>query len=324
MRSSNSGPAVEASVSIDGYGRRFKKLRASITDTCNFRCLYCGGEAPWPGARAAQLSAPEIIAICGGLCNAGIEEIRLTGGEPTLRSDLPAVITGLSGLPLRRLGMTTNGMLLKPLLPFLDTTACRHINVSLDSLKPGRFRSITGSRGFDDVLDAVIRASGMGLHVKLNMVLLRGVNDDEVFDYLDFSARYGIEVRFLELMRIGPVYERSPELFISAQEVIDRIRQSLHLIPELREKDSTSFNFRTDSGSRIGFIASESRPFCGACTRLRLTSRGTLRACLMDDFEISIRGLDAAEYPEVLRRSLGLKPACGMARIRQSMCSIGG
>jgi cyclic pyranopterin phosphate synthase len=324
MRSSGWDTALAAGVPVDGHGRRFKKLRVSITETCNFRCLYCGGDACRRGIGTTPLSAPEIIAICKGLCNVGIEEIRLTGGEPTLRSDLKVIVTGLSGLPLRKLGLTTNAMLLKPLLPFLDTTACRHINISLDSLKPGRFRTITGSRGFEDVLDAVIRASKMGFHVKLNTVLLRGVNDDEVFDYLDFSARYNIEVRFLELMRIGPMVAESPELFVSAHEVIDRIRQSCHLLPELREKDSTSFNFRTDSGSRIGFIASESRPFCGACTRLRLTSRGTLRACLMDDCEINILRLEPAEYPKVLRKALGLKPACGMVRTRRSMCSLGG
>jgi len=258
------------------------------------------------------------------MCDAGIEEIRLTGGEPTTRNDLKTIITGLSGLPLRKLGITTNGLLLNSLLPFLSRTACRHINISLDSLNPDCFHSITGSRGLEKVMDAITRAVEMGFHVKINVVLLRGVNDHEVTDYLEFSARHGIEVRFLELMRIGNMYTKFPDLFISAREVIDRISRIQSLFHELKETDSTSFNFRTESGAHIGFIASESQPFCRACTRLRLTTRGTLRACLMDDREIDIRNAAVEDYPDILREALEHKPACGMLRTRQPMCSIGG
>jgi cyclic pyranopterin phosphate synthase len=233
-------------------------------------------------------------------------------------------VSGLSQLPLKKLGMTTNGLLVKPLLSFLATTSCRHLNFSLDTLKPDRFETITGSPHHMEVVDTIRSAADRGFRVKINMVLIKGLNDDEVLDYIEFSENYGIEVRFLELMRIGPDPAWSAGHFIPAQTIIDRIKERYTLVSRQSSSDSTSCNFQTDSNALIGFIAAESKPFCSACSRLRLTAQGMLRPCLMDDHEVRIAGRAPRHYPEILKRMLTEKPVIGMRRSRRSMCFIGG
>jgi len=164
----------------------------------------------------------------------------------------------------------------------------------------------------------------MNFRVKINAVILRGINDHELLDFVRFSARYGVEVRFLELMKIGPYYRNHSRLFVSAQELIERIEEREELEPRSVNCDSTSFNFRTSSGAEIGFIASESQPFCGFCSRLRLTATGKLRACIMSEEGVSLRHVPKERYPEALKNVMGMKPFKRLERIEQPMYRIGG
>ncbi len=270
------------------------------------------------------LSATEIIDICSELTNVGINEMRVSGGEPTLRKDFRQIIEGLDELNLLKLGLTSNAYFLDKELPFLKNTNCQHINISLDSLNKQSFAQITKTNYFDTVFQTILQTKAMGFHVKVNVVLLKGVNDAEVFDFIEFSARHKIEVRFLELMKIGPQNAKHEHLFISAREIIQKIEGSEKLTPQSVNCDSTSFNFTTSAGAHIGFIASESQPFCQFCSRLRLTATGILRACLMSEDGINLRYRNKAEYAAILHDVVSMKPNYRIDHIEQPMYQIGG
>lgn len=309
---------------VDNYGRSMHKLRVQLTDACNFRCFYCMPSDARFLPSSEWLVADELIDICSTLIDLGIDEIRMSGGEPTLRKDFDDIVQGLSDLPLKKLGVTTNGFCLEEKLSFLKGTRCQHINVSLDSLREERFRMITMANHFKNVYQGVLMAQEMGFYVKVNVVLIKDFNDDEIFDFIDFSRQFGIDVRFLELMKIGVSCAIQPRYFISAQEMIEKIESREKLIPQSINSDSTSFNFTTESGAKIGFIASESQPFCRFCSRLRLTATGILRSCLMSEKGISLRGKDKSEYPSILKSVIAGKPMERLEKIDQPMYQIGG
>lgn len=308
----------------DPHGRAIHKLRVQITDVCNFRCFYCIPEPARFMSSKDLLSTTEVIKICSNLVDLGVDEMRVSGGEPTLRPDFLDIIAGLSGLPVKKLGVTTNGLFLKNKLVTLRKTKCQHINISLDSLNRNTYRLITKTNYFDKVLEAVSAAQIMGFRVKVNVVMLRGINDREVFDFIEFSAREKVEVRFLELMKIGPFYKDHSRLFVSAQELLRRIEERESLDPQSVNCDSTSFNFRTSSGAMIGFIASESQPFCGFCSRLRLTATGKLRACIMSEAGVNLKEVPKEQYPEILSTVMMMKPLERIEHIEQPMYQIGG
>jgi cyclic pyranopterin phosphate synthase len=308
----------------DTHGRVMRKLRVQLTDACNFRCFYCMPEGTRFHPAADLLSPGEIATVSRILNGLGIEEVRVTGGEPTVRPDFDLIMSLLGEIPWTKFGLTSNGLLLKPKLPMLKAVGCRHLNISLDSLDPERFRAITGSSRFEDVRAAILGAREMGFDVKVNAIVFRGLNDAELPAFMRFSAEHGIEVRFLELMKVGPADARHGELFFPADDMLARLRECEDLIPVDVPHDSTAFTYRTASGARLGFIASESKPFCGACSRLRLSATGRLRACLFSEAGLDLRGKDAFDYPEILTRVLKLKPEGRLPRILQPMNQIGG
>jgi cyclic pyranopterin phosphate synthase len=274
---------------------------------------------------AADLLPPEeIAAVARTLNGMGIEEVRVTGGEPTVRPEFDRIMVLLGEIPWYKFGITSNGFLLKPKLPMLKDVGCTHINISLDSLDPERFRAVTGSSRFEDVRMSILAAREMGFDVKVNTIVFRGLNDHELPDFARFSAAHGIEVRFLELMKVGPADARHAELFVSADEMLARLGETEALTPVDVPVDSTAFSYRTATGARLGFIASESKPFCGACSRLRLSATGRLRACLFSEAGMDLRGKDAFDYPEILQRVMALKPEGRLPRILQPMNQIGG
>lgn len=311
-------------VLVDRLGRRMRKLRVSLTGSCNFRCTYCMPKDALRHAESRWLRPAEIQAICRELAALGIEEIRLTGGEPTVRREFDEIVASLASIPGIALGLTTNGSRLERHLGHLAACGVGRINVSLDSLDAARFRAITRGGRLDAVLHALHEARDRGFRVKVNTVVMRGVNDDEAVAFHDWSARQGIEVRFLELMRIGPAVAEHPRLFVPASETIAALRAHVDLVEVEVARDSTSFVYATAQGARLGFIASESRPFCGACSRLRLTAEGVLRACLMKEDGLSLRGVPPENYPALLGRVLATKPADRLPSLSQSMHEIGG
>ena len=248
----------------------------------------------------------------------------MTGGEPTLRDDFRDVVLRLSSLPLDKLGLTTNGWDLAKELDFLSDTNCRHINISLDSLTKETFTRITRRDYFDKVLDSVLSAKRLGFHVKINTVLMKGINDHEIFDFIRFSAEHDVEVRFLELMSIGQVSGSKDKLFVPASDIIQMISNREELIGEQNECDSTSFKYKTSSGASIGFIASETLPFCSNCSRWRLSADGFLRACLMSEKGICIRDVKPEDYKSKLNELLMMKPYRKIERVEQDMYKIGG
>lgn len=309
---------------IDPQGRHIHKLRLGLLDACNFRCVYCMPQNPKFLPKDKLMKREEIFRIAQNLVNLGIDEIRLTGGEPTLRTDFLDIVKDLSELELNNFGLTTNGLHVEKLIPELAKTKLKSINFSLDSLNKVGFQAMTGSPHLEKVLESIFMAKELGFKVKLNAVLMKGINDREIKDFVEFSGRYDIEVRFLELMRIGEARDHFDKHFISAGEVIKDLEAASVLRPVSLPIDSTSFNYLLDNGANIGFIASESRPFCGGCSRLRLSPEGQIRPCLMKSEGFSLVGKNEEEISELLVKTMALKPIDRIYDVSQPMNQIGG
>ena len=309
---------------IDSYGRRMRKLRVSLTEVCNFRCFYCMPEDTVFAPHKNNISHAEIVRICKVLLGFGLEQVRLTGGEPFLRKDALDIIESLSQLNLQKLGVTTNGFRLLENLDRLRGTQCLNLNVSLDSLDAVRFKQITKKDLFDRVLKGIFQAKEMGFNIKINVVLMRGVNDIELRDFYRFSKTYGINVRFLELMKIGQGNEFNSRYFLSAREAMAQLEGVANFSIKSVEADSTSVEYVSSDGAMVGFIASETEPFCSSCSRLRLSNEGYLRACLMSEEGVSIRGLQEVEMHEAAVKVMRLKPNHRIENLTQNMYEIGG
>lgn len=309
---------------VDAHGRVMRKLRVSLLDACNFRCFYCMPIQARFARAASYLPPAELGRICAVLVGAGIEEIRVTGGEPTIRPDFAAVMHELGRLPLRKLGLTSNGLKLRQYLPLLSQAGCRHLNLSLDSLDPGTFRRITRFDGFHEVMAALLQARELGFRVKLNTVVIKGVNEHELMDFVRFAESTGIEVRFLELMRIGQALPIQDQGFVPASEILACLGRERHLSPLPGRGDDTARRFRSDGGGLIGLIASESEPFCQSCSRLRLGFDGRLRPCLMIDQGRSLSGLSEPDLLAATREVMAQKPYQRLAEVQQDMNQIGG
>lgn len=270
------------------------------------------------------LSPSEYEIIIRELCGLGLEELRLTGGEPLLRKSFREIAEKLSVLPLKRIGLTTNGILLDKHLPVLLDNRIHHLNVSLDSLSPENFRKITFGNYLARVLSNIEAARKLNFNVKINVVAMRGINDHELFDFVEYSGKTGLEVRFLEVMRIGYACESQEDQFIPARELISRLQTKFHLKPVSKESDSTSFNYLLNNGAQIGFIASESQAFCGQCSRWRLSADGILRACLLKDDGLSVKDKDSSERNNIYQTLLGMKPFHRPVEVAHLMNAIGG
>ncbi len=309
---------------IDEHGRRIRKLRLSLTDKCNLRCHYC---MPVDAAfmdESRYLSPEEYHTIVEELCAYGLLELRLTGGEPLMRKSFSEITARLAELPLKKIGLTTNGILLDRHLSELKSHRIDYLNISLDSLDEANFQKITHGDHLKRVLRNIDLAQGMGFKIKINVVAMKGINDHEFTDFAQYSQRTGIEVRFLELMRIGYACEKQADQFISAAEIQDRLKPRYAFTSLGADKDSTSFNFELSGGARIGFIASESQAFCGQCSRWRLSADGIMRACLMKDDGLSVKGKSILERDQVYHSLLGMKPFLRPVEVTHMMNAIGG
>jgi cyclic pyranopterin phosphate synthase len=283
----------------DRLNRPIQDLRISVTDRCNFRCLYCMplAEYDWI-ARAEILSYEEIERLARIFAGLGVSKIRLTGGEPLVRKDLADLIARLAPLPqIRDLCLTTNGALLEEQAGALRKAGLRRINVSLDTLRPDRFRAITQRGDLEPVLRGLSAAKQAGLGpIKINAVIERGVNDDEIIDLAEFSRREGFAMRFIEYMDVGNTNHWRSEKLVSKQEILAVIQKHYALAELGRDQDTApAVDYRfSDGGGDIGVIASVTEPFCGSCTRARLTADGKLVTCLFSstghDLKALLRG----------------------------------
>ena len=288
---------------FDSFGRRINYLRISVTDRCNLRCIYC---MPPEGVslipRSELLSYEEISAIAQTAVELSINKIRLTGGEPLVRLELPKLIGMLSQIEgIDEISLTTNGTLLKRYAVELKRAGLSRVNVSLDTFKADRFRYITRCGELKDVLEGIEAARDAGLQpIKINTVVMRGVNDDEVLDFANITYEEGWHVRFIELMPFARVTD-----FIPSSEIRQRVMSLGSLepcLPIIGNGPARYYRLPEARGT-IGFISPISEPFCSYCNRLRLTSDGQLCPCLLSDDGIDLKGplRSNAKRPEIRR-----------------------
>jgi len=326
---------------IDKFGRPITDLRIAITDRCNYKCVYCrtGNE----GAQYADLPIADYLRIARVFATLGIEKVRITGGEPLLRKGVVGFVEDLSdlrtldGAPLD-LAITTNGHLLAELAQSLKDAGLRRVTVSMDAVEPERFARITRvSNGFEAVLAGIRTARRIGLDpVKVNCVLLRGFNDDQIVEFGRFARDEDVVVRFIEFMPLEEDRVWSPEIVVTLAEVLERIRafRPLVEIPHTRSETARRYTF-DDGVGEIGIIAPVSQPFCGHCSRVRVTSDGKIRTCLFSLFDHDLHAVmrrggsddDMAEYIQSVvaqkeaRHHIG-EP--GFEKPSRSMVHIGG
>jgi len=283
-----------ATALVDPHNRTVRDLRISITDRCNFRCTYCMPQEGMRWLPRSELLTFEEIERIARLCveRFGFDSIRLTGGEPTVRADLPVLVTGLSALGVD-LALTTNGATLARLAGDLQRAGLRRINISLDTLRRDRFCEITRRDALDDVLAGIDAARPAGLApLKLNCVLVRGVNDDEILDFAQYGRERGLEVRFIEWMPLDGGGSWTADRVVPAREVIDRIGAvwPVDQVAARGTAPADTWTYR-DGGGRVGVIASVTQAFCAACDRIRLTAEGQLRNCLFSVRETDLRAI---------------------------------
>ena len=281
----------------DSFGRAIRDLRVSLTDRCNFRCFYClpHGEPPI-APKEQMLSYEEIECVCEIFVSLGIEKIRLTGGEPMLRRDIEIIIGKLAKFKargLRDLALTTNGYFLPDRAQGLKDAGLDRITISMDSLKPEVFKDMTGVDVLDRVLAGIEAAKRAELDpIKINAVIVRGYNEDEVADFASFARQHDVKMRFIEFMPLDSGHDWSREMVVSGREIRERINERFPLVPAGGERGSeTSSRYRFVDGApgEIGIIAPVTEPFCGACSRIRLTADGQIRTCLFSTVEHSLR-----------------------------------
>jgi len=281
----------------DSYGRPIRDLRVSLTDRCNFRCFYClpHGEPPI-APKEQMLSYEEIEYVCEIFVSLGIEKIRLTGGEPMLRRDIETIIRKLARLKvsgLQDLALTTNGYYLPERAQSLKDAGLDRVTISLDSLKRDVFKRMTGVDVLDKVLAGIAATKEAQLEpIKINAVIVRGHNEDEVADFAAFAREYNLKMRFIEFMPLDSGHEWSRKDVVSGKEIRDRISERFPLVSvEVERGSETSSRYRFADGApgEIGIIAPVTEPFCGACSRIRLTADGQIRTCLFSTVEHSLR-----------------------------------
>ena len=281
---------------IDSFGRIHNNLRISVTDRCNIRCVYCMPETVEFLPRGELLTFEEITRFARVAATCGVDKLRLTGGEPLVRRDLPRLVESLAAIDgIRDIGLTTNGMLLAPMARALWCAGLRRINVSLDTMDPTKFGRLTRRTGFESVIDGILAAKSAGFDpVKVNAVAIKGETDDDVVPLARFCREHGLELRFIEYMPLdaGDAWERGKVLF--ADDILELLTEGIGpLAPDPRadpRAPALDYDY-LDGGGRVGMIASVSRPFCASCNRVRITADGKLRNCLFALDETDVRAL---------------------------------
>ncbi len=304
---------------VDDFGRVGRKLRLSVTDRCNMQCSYCmprdmdrsdksgrNNEAiakRWL-AKDEVLSYEEFLRISQIMARLGIEKIRVTGGEPLLRPGVQELIVGLSKINgIKSISMTTNGLYLGEKADLLKKSGLQNVNISLDTFKAARFKAMCGIDGLHKVLNSIYASEDAGLKVKINTVVMRGWNDDEVIDFANFARETGHIVRFIEFMPLDGSGIWSPNLVVSKSEIISRIRNDIcdieasgivdntgSILSDTRSAPAKLYSF-TDGKGTVGFVPSMTEPFCAQCDRMRITSDGRLLTCLFENPGYDIKNL---------------------------------
>ena len=324
---------------IDKHSRKISYLRVSVTDLCNLRCVYC---MPPGGSELSRkeeiLSLEEILKLIKHGVSLGVNKIRITGGEPLVRKGIISLVNQIAEIKgIDDIAMTTNGVFLKEFATQLKSSGLSRLNISLDTMREDRFAEITRGGNIADVFDgveAVLKAGFKG--TKMNAVVMRGDNDDEIHDFVRYIMERDIELRFIELMASGWKDMVDEDRFMPTSEIMERVRGVGELVPDKQRiggGPATIYRIKGALGS-IGFISAVSKPFCKTCNRLRLTSDGKLRSCLLTGGEVDIKdilrssNLDETEMQDRLTeaffRVTDMKPIVHSGRNRAVMNQIGG
>ena len=285
----------------DQYGRHFKSLRVSLSGECNLACEYCV-----PGKRhirdpSNELNANELFNVIKLLTNTlDIEKIRLTGGEPLISPKLDNILPRLADFHFKDISLTTNAQILKERIPFLQKHGIKRLNVSLDTLDRDRFTQITRGGELRKTLEGIEASLTGGIKIRVNMVPIRGINEDEVLDVLDYCLDRNMELRYIELMQMGHMSDRQKfeKKFIPIRDIFDKIRHTYSFVPAESPIDSTANRYLIKNRGFFGVIANDSAPFCRSCKRLRLGSDGYIRGCLSSTERFSLKELTS--QPETI------------------------
>ncbi len=278
-------------MALDRFGRNIHYLRISLTDHCNLRCIYCMPEDQTFRPNASLLQDGEILLLARLFASLGFDKIRLTGGEPTVRANIVEIVRGIASTPgIRSLSMTTNGVMLKRLAQPLKDAGLQRVNVSIDTLDPEKFRRLTRWGKIDDVWNGILAAEEVGLvPVKLNAVVVKGYNEDDVIDLAALTIDRPWQMRYIEMMPFAGVTDIQTQQIVTASQIQQKIESEFGPLEATGKYDGEARIFRIHGGKgELGFISSVTVPFCSACTRARLTADGVLRMCLLREKEIDL------------------------------------
>lgn len=293
----------------DSLGREFKTLRVSLTSLCNMSCVYCvtPGVMHTPNKETA-LTTDEYLSIIEKIhAKVGLKTIRLTGGEPLLYNEIPLLIKGIVAHGITDIKLTTNGLRLSAMLDELIDAGLRSVNISLDALDPAVFKTITKVQNIRLVLDAINNAIQKGLEVKINTVVLKGVNDHQIIPLLEYASSRNISIRFLELMKMGYLHYNETDHFYGMDEIVEKISSVTSIAKMERAGSNTATYWQTSKGMVFGIIANESEPFCSDCNRLRLDSFGKIYGCISAKEGIDIKSSSEIILTKALQRALEQK-----------------
>jgi cyclic pyranopterin phosphate synthase len=326
-------------MAFDRYGRKIHYLRISLTDHCNLRCVYCMPEEMTFRPTPELMQDDEILTLTRLFADLGFSKIRLTGGEPTVRANIVGIVHGIVSTPgVRSVSMTTNGILLGKLARPLADAGLERVNVSLDTLNPAKFHQLTRHGDVEDVWEGILAAEEAGLQpIKLNAVIVRGYNEEDVVDLARLTFIHPWQIRFIEMMPFAGETAFQVGQTVSAVEMKDRVEKALGPLTAVNagelDGEAEVFNLPGANGD-VGFISSISAPFCSSCSRARLTSDGVLRMCLLRDYEIDLltplrQGASLDELRNLVLGAVWNKPwghglAEGTIPLDRGMSEIGG
>ena len=303
---------------IDRFDRRISYVRLSVTDRCDFRCVYCMSEDMQFLPRAEVLSLEELLSLGRAFTELGVNKIRLTGGEPLVRRNILWLVERLAVLPgLKELTLTSNGSQLPKLAADLHRAGLARINISLDSLRPERFKTITRTGDLNTVIQGIDAAGAAGFKgLKLNTVIMRGVNDDEILDLVRFVIERGMDISFIEEMPLGEITDHNrADSYFPSDEIRTIISHQHELLPSTASTGGPARYWSlVGTSSRVGFISPHSHNFCESCNRVRVTVQGRLLLCLGQEHSVDLLKIlrehpgDAARLKQALHDSMAIKP----------------